>query len=147
MKSSLNCVPNTFCENIAFTIFFVKKAHTIVNFRNFQTVLWFTTQFGNCGNLLLFVTLSHIFWQKFRESNVLTKEITEELIWRFFLVRLDFSLFPQCSVFYELIRFSSIHFTKKQAENISSNQLIVWKILKFTLTKKCFIKSTLLVHI
>ena len=33
-------------------------------------------------------------WQKFRESNVFTKEITKELIWRnIFLVRLNLSFF------------------------------------------------------
>ena len=35
------------------------------------------SQCGNCGNSLL-----RFFWQKFRESNVFTKEITKELISR-----------------------------------------------------------------
>ena len=38
-------------------------------------------------------SLTH-FWQKFRERNVFTKEITKELIWRnIFLARLNFSFF------------------------------------------------------
>ena len=37
--------------------------------------------------------VSH-FWKKFRESNVFTKEIAKEIIWRnIFMVRLNFSFF------------------------------------------------------
>ena len=55
------------------------------------------TQCGNYGNTLLWKLLrlsrTH-FWQKFREINGFTKEITKELIWRnIFLVRPNFSFF------------------------------------------------------
>ena len=43
--------------------------HVTVKFRNFHSVVWKLLQFS----------LTH-FWQKFRENNVFTKEITKELI-------------------------------------------------------------------
>ena len=56
------------------------------------------SRFPHCALCTVWImrrySLTRHFWQKFRESNVLTKEITEELIWRnLFLVRRKFSFF------------------------------------------------------
>jgi len=51
---------------------------------------------SSCGNYR--TLLSHFFGQKFRETNVFTKEITEELIWRnIFLVRVNVSFYHTVS--------------------------------------------------
>ena len=39
-----------------------------------------------------------LFWQKFRESNVFTKEITKELIFEIVFIERDFLVFPHCAV-------------------------------------------------
>ena len=42
-------------------------------------------------------TLLTLFWQKFRESNVFTKYVPKELIWRnIFFVEREFLVFPLC---------------------------------------------------
>ena len=53
---------------------------------------WGRCPIPQCGKSWKF-TLP-LFWQKFHESNVFTKEITKELIWRnIFSVRVNFSFF------------------------------------------------------
>ena len=69
--------------------FFNETRVNFCNFYNYNITVW-----------KLCLTL---FWQKFRESNVFTKQITKKLIWRnIFSVRLNFSFFHnvnmQCNV-------------------------------------------------
>ena len=63
-----------FSKNVSFTKFFQK--YVTVNFRNFHTVYYLFTVWK-----LRKFTLTH-FWQKFRETNVFTIEITKELFSR-----------------------------------------------------------------
>ena len=67
----------------------------IIEFRWFHEIFISLAQCGNFGNFL-----TH-FWRKIRESNVFSKEITKEMIWRnIFLVRVNSSFFhtvcPMC---------------------------------------------------
>ena len=49
-----------------------------------------------CGNYE--DSMTHLFFQKLRESNILTKEITKELISQFFFFGdRNFLLFPHCA--------------------------------------------------
>ena len=65
-----------FSKNVAFTEFFPKKCES--KLRKFSLIL---------------------FWQKFREINSITKEVTKELISRnIFSVRENFAFFPHCVV-------------------------------------------------
>ena len=71
------------------------------------------SNFRNIHTLLYSLTLT-LFWQKFRESNMVTKEITKLLIWRNI-----FLILPHCG---------TLRYTVE--------------IQKFTLTEKGFVKST-----
>ena len=60
---------------------------------------------------MLQFSLTH-FWQKIREINGFTKEITKELIWRnIFLVRLNFSFFH--TVLWKLLNFTATILSQK----------------------------------
>ena len=70
---------------------FTKKFSSKVEVELQVQKLWdHSAQCGNFENLLS----RTLFWQKFRESNGITKEITKQLIWRFFFCESNFFVFP-----------------------------------------------------
>ena len=81
----------------AFQIIEINTNRTHFTSNNFP---WIETQAKKtaCSIITLWklwkFTVVTLFWQKFRESNVFTKEYTKELIWRnFFNVTVNFSFF------------------------------------------------------
>ena len=71
--------------NVGFTEFFAQSRWIFKSVENAQI---FCSQCGNYRKSL------SLLWRKFRESNVFTKEITKELIWRNFLrMTVNFSFF------------------------------------------------------
>ena len=83
-----------------------------------------------------------LFWQKFRETNVFTKEITKQLIWRnYFSVRV---IFPQCALAKKLLKFVlTISQCGKTRDYLSPKKYFVKSILLCNVTftkflpKKC----------
>ena len=85
------------------------------------------TQCENYGNLL-----SH-FFPKFRESNVITKEIAKELIWRFFL----FFLWERISCFF-LNQCDIVKTTKISWNQLSTNWLWLRSVEKSSKIRSMF---------
>ena len=78
--------------------------------------------------------LTFFFWQKFRQINAFTKEITKQLIWRNILsVRVNFSFFSHCSL--EMWNFREIEYGAKK-EVISGKNMKYFEIKANISTQK-----------
>ena len=99
-------ISRKFCENVSKV-----KLHTLWKLQKFTLTL---------------------FWQKFRETNVFTKEITKQLIWRnYFSVRVNFWFSFSHSVNCAVEKWKTL-----SHENISSNQFFFVTLLSRNFCQK-----------